>query len=219
MRFGVETKFRVVEDDQGYPDPWAFGFLLLIHRYDSKQHQRWVKARQREDPLLCEVTYQMAHEQLSDESGEGPAAEAAKEATATPAAEGAPDLQAEVRQDFAKRWMSAFRRASLAKLEQDREKAFSLIFDRNDRLEEALDLLFGWRNLTDENGEDVPYDAAAKRQLLTSEVLISEGYGSGKDLGEALVDFVLEKATESTKRRQKYLEAAEKNSAGSSAGA
>lgn len=217
MRFAVETQFGITADVLSCPDPWG-QITFHVHRYGSKRHRTYLRARMKEDPLsnrtmakllkrgLAAANSKQEPKPVSPDAGGnvidvGVVAPATQEAT------------------FADEYQHCFVEAVSEALDRGEITVFEMNGNTDKALDEVLALLEGW-DAKYEDGSPVPFTRENALELLTTDTVVKDGQPfEGETVGDVLVKHLQEFAQAHDVTRRRYLEAAEKNSEGSSAGA
>jgi hypothetical protein len=206
MRLRITTtgRLRAVEDTFEVQDPLGLGITFTLFRRDARKHLEFLDAQSRRDPTLTAIADRVALAVF--DSLDKPDPEASSGDVPTVAAADAPDV-----------FLGS---ESKAIAELIREGKFSSIdvFRRHaaSNLEEAVALVKGWsgEGIVDaDTSKPVLCTPANVRDLLTSDAEVTEGEHEGKTLGEVLLPWVLEQASQRTRRALRVIEEAVKASA------
>lgn len=229
MRFGVESVFGITSDVLEYTDPWGQGIVLPVLRWHCRKHRAKIQARVKADPLQARALGLFLRKTRES------AAAAAKAEKAEPKLVNGEETAAAINQDGSPVAVEVpqepsasdvlndcFWQAADEAIEKGQVSVFDLLASQERDLEDALEVIDGsWSGVKGEDGRtDVPFSIAALRELLTCDTVVAPGHEhAGETIGDALVKGILAFSRSHTETRQQYLEAAEKNSEGSSAGA
>lgn len=211
-KFAV-SGFAITSDVLPCSDPWGQGMVFKMHRLGSRRHKQYQRERIESDPITARAITKKVRREL----------EAARKPEEPKVVNGAPVVvtdtsaaPAPARDEFQECFLEAVDEA----LEKGTASVFEILSARNDSRDLVVALCAGWSGVKDENGADVPFSAEALGELLDVDALAKEGYEyEGEPVGEALVKHLHKFVHEHSLARAKYLEAGEKNSDGSSAGA
>lgn len=202
MRFGIENRFGITADVHDVTLPWD-GIVFGVLRYDSREHQDWLRGEQESNPILRRAMKSVIRQGLDAK-------------VAPEAADGespAPEVT------FQKQFQSALAEAALFEIDKPETDPFAMLGRRsNDRLKEAIALLKFWKKVSDEGGVEVVLTPVTAREFLTSDVHIPDGEHQGKTLGEACVDIIFATSKEHAAQRTALLEGAQSNAEPSSVG-
>lgn len=218
MRFGFEAALGVANDAGQCPDPWDLGVLFTIHRYGSKRHRQYLKGRLKRDPLAARTLAK-----LIKRGAQQATAKAEPKDVTPPPADGVIDVGATTAPEptFQDEYAACYGEALVESIDKGEIDVFTVLSSSDDGRDEVLALLEGWSGVTDgDSGEMVAFSPGAAAELLDNETIVKEGFAyAGDTVGEALVKHLRAFAKDHDEARQKFLEAGEKNSEGSSAGA
>jgi hypothetical protein len=194
LRFG---RLQLLDQVQTYPDPWGEGWKLHIRSSDSEHHRAFRRRQQEEDPVAREAFRRAALDQVNAAKGDG-------EEPAFPLVEA----------------FAAVTREKLETGEISIMDYLSAAAAREQKLARAVDLLVGWEDIPGEEEGQVSYSEKAARELLTYAAVIPEGaYGSGRTVGDVLVEYIIAKGDEQAKFAADIRALAAKNSESPAAGA
>lgn len=213
-RFAV-SGFAVTSDVLPCPDPWDQGMVFKMHRWGSKRHKQFQQSRWESDPLTARAMAKKIKRDLA----EARAPQEPKLINGAPVvvSDTAPPVAAAPTDTL----QDCFLEAVEELLDKDGANVFTILANRDGARDEVVALCDGWSGVTDQDsGADVAFSEVAFRDLLDIDAVVREGMAyEGETVGDALTKHLLRFVQEHSLARAKYLEAGEKNSEGSSAGA
>lgn len=200
LKFAISKQFRSqVSETITISDPWGQDLNLVVLRKGSKEHRRYERRAQTENPLMVRVFNAMAKAGMKQSRSLAATPEEAKRARLDQMAK---QLEAEA--------------DKIELTGADVEKMMRV------RLDEAVALIQSWsgKGVFDaDSGQPIPCTEEAKRELLEQVELIPDGHPfAGWELGEALINLIHEAAEGQDVTRERYLLDAGKDSGGTSAG-
>lgn len=222
MRFAVESQFGITADSLPCVDPWGVITFQVLRPNSRKARERAI-ARLKNDPVavaaigaqLRRATAKPAKPAPKLVNGSGTAA---SPEVLPPATEGEQQQESVVEKTPSDRDREVFMEAIDQAIAEGRVNPIDL-FAKDRDLEAAIDLVGGW-DAKDPEGKPIDCTPENVASLLTSDAEVQEGKAfAGETIGAVLVRHLCTFAKQHEEARQKYLEAAAKNSEGSSAGA
>jgi hypothetical protein len=189
-------RFQIVRDTFEVSDPYGMGITFCLRRYGSKAHQKFLREQQKKSPIQRAAMRAWTEESLLRDGGS----------------------PAEVQEAVKKRTLELMK----DDIDAGRLDVFEIVERFNDaQLDDAADLIDGWDGMLDASGNSVQHSAETVRELLSIDTVVISNeadYGHGLTLGEALVQFMLERSRKQDETRGLLVEAVEKNSEASAPG-
>lgn len=190
FRTNLQAAFNVVRETREVEDPWGLGIVFDVYRDDAPTYQSRLTAIRLEDPMFAGAFNAVARAQMRA------------------LIEG---------REFGD---EDFKAAALTQVDTTEVPADLVARMSEQGIRETALRIAGWRGLVDENGADVPFSPEHSLELLRSPEWVPEDRPlGGQTLGAALRALVTKEAIEHANEHAVYVEAAEKNSERSSAGA
>lgn len=201
LKFAIAQTFKSnVSDSVEFTDPWGQDLRLTVLRKGSRQHRRYERKAQSDNPVLVRVFNAMTRAGLK---------RSRQAQSANPE---------EARRFNLEQLMDELEREA-DKLELTGEEVLKMLEARR---EEAVALVTGWAGngiLDADTKKPVPFTPENVRLLLEQDELLPEGQPfAGLELGAALVELIHQAAEGQDVSREAYLIDAGKDSGGTSAG-
>lgn len=212
MRLNFASTATLFADEASFPDPWGVGVTFLVRRWNSREHQDWLRDRERRHPVSRAVNSGVIRRVL--------AARKPKDADTEIAANGnqrAGAAEAEAPKSVGEFYQEVLDEA-VAGGDLDPADVAAYVFGGGSAdvdLDEALSLLAGWEGVVDydADGAEVPFKPRAARAALSDESVVESGRPyAGQTVGAALVAHIRDCSKQIEAYRLEAVEGASGNS-------